>query len=471
MSAKETAYRHLPRIGQHVAVSAYGLYWHWLRFGRGYRRELRGFREREALDESKLERWVHKRLLDVLESAARASFYRDHWTRDQMAAARRGALRELPLLEKAPLRAEPRQFLSRPGHRRSEWTFHTSGSTGTPLASIWTIDEIRRSIALREARSANWAGVSFRDPRATFSGRLVEPDPDASASCYRFNARERQVYFSAFHLSPERAHLYLDALRRHGSVWITGYAVSIYLLAKFALERDLEAPALEAAITTSEKLTPRMRRTISEAFDCPVFEEYSSVENILFASECERGSLHVSPDAGIIEILRPDGSPCEPEEPGEVVATGLLRDHQPMVRFRLGDSAAWASGPCDCGRSFPVLEEVVGRIEDVVVGPDGRQMVRLDHTFRDMPKVAAGQIVQRSVTDLLVRVVAGPTFDPDDEAEIKRRIRQRLGSSVSVEVETVEQIERTPAGKFRAVISQLDESETTGLSREGAPIA
>ena len=48
-----------------------------------------------------------------------------------------------------------------------------------------------------------------------------------------------------------------------------------------------------------------MRQIMEQAFHCKVFEEYSTVENVLFASECEHGRLHVSPDVAVVEILRP----------------------------------------------------------------------------------------------------------------------------------------------------------------------
>jgi len=53
-----------------------------------------------------------------------------------------------------------------------------------------------------------------------------------------------------------------------------------------------------------------MRRVMEAAFRCKVFEEYSTVENAVFASECRHGKLHVSPDSCVLEILRPDGMPA-----------------------------------------------------------------------------------------------------------------------------------------------------------------
>lgn len=450
-------YRILPVRAQNIAVTSYGVYWHWLRFGPGFQQYVQGFREREHFSAQEWQSWTQEQLGKLLsESVENVPYYSQYYTSSQKQAAREGNLQALPLLEKDAVRKDPRALL-RGDISAREYVFHTSGTTGTPVASIWTLQENRKSLALREVRSANWAGVSFSMSRATFSGRMVEPDPESKGPYYRYNAVEKQVYFSAFHLKPDTAAKYVEALRKHHTQWMTGYAVSYYLLAKFILEQNIDVPPLKAVITTSEKLTPEMRAVMEKAYHCKVFEEYSTVENALFASECEHGRLHVSPDAGIVEILRPDGTPCAPGEVGEVVATCLAREYQPLIRFRLGDLAAWSDEPCPCGRQMPVIKEVVGRIEDVVVGPDGRQMVRFHGIFTGQPHVREGQIIQESLDHIHVKIVPVDGFGTGDVTDIVSRVQQRLGASVQVTVETVDAIPRTKSGKFKAVVSKLNE--------------
>lgn len=455
MSKLDEIYARMPVWAQHVSVSAFGSYWHWLRFGPGYSRSLNGYLKRESFQTPNWEHWQSQRLQEVLKGALSVPYYAQTWTKPQKDAALAGRLSDLPLLEKEPLRAGPKAFLRTDMHPRKALTFYTSGSTGTPIASIWTIPELRDSLALREVRSARWAGVSFSMPRATFSGRMVEPNPNSKGPFHRFNLAEKQVYFSPFHLRPDTAIQYVEALRRHSIQWGTGYAVSFYLLARFMLEENIPSPNLKAIITTSEKLTPEMRPVMEQAYGCKVYEEYSTVENAIFASECEHGRLHVSPDVAVVEILRPDGSACEPDEAGEVVVTVLSRAYQPLIRFRLGDMAMWDADPCPCGRQMPVLKEVLGRIEDVVVGPDGRQMVRFHGIFANQPHVREGQIVQESLDRIRVKVVTTDGFGESDVNDITHRVQQRLGTDVKVIVEPVVSIRRTKAGKFKAVVSLL----------------
>ncbi|HEU4628909.1 MAG TPA: hypothetical protein VFS08_04160 [Gemmatimonadaceae bacterium] len=470
MGKLDGVYARLPVWAQHGAVSTYGAYWRWLRFGPGYARHARAYAAREGFDAARWEAWQAASLRALLAACVHhVPHYRDAWSPRERAAAVAGRLPELPLLEKEPLRAAPQRFLRDDLRPRRRLVFHTSGTTGTPIHTYWSVDELRQSLALREIRSARWAGTSFRRPRATFSGRMVEPDPTSAGPYYRYNAAERQVYFSPFHLRPDTARRYVDALRRHRVEWLTGYAVSYFLLAQLILEQGLAVPPLRAVITTSEKVAPGMRAVMERAFGCRVYEEYSTVENALFVSECAHGRLHSSPDVAVVEILRPDGTPCAPEEPGEVVVTCFARQLQPLVRYRLGDVAAWAAEPCPCGRAMPVLHEVVGRVEDVVVAADGRRMVRFHGVFVDQPHVREGQIVQEALTRIRVKVVPAAGYGPADEADLARRVQQRLGHDMQVIVEPVAEIPRTAAGKMRAVVSLLHDERTPDGWRTGLP--
>ncbi len=463
MGRADAAYARMPVALQHAAVTAFGARWYRLRFGPGYAEAVRAFASRDRLDPTEWQRWQRRAVAAVLSAAAdRVPGYRDRWDGATRAAARRGELAALPLLAKDAMRADPTAFLDparlppRIGAVGGPLVFPTSGSSGTPVRTYWTPAELRASMAVREVRSAAWAGVSFRQPRATFSGRIVVPDPDSAGPFYRWNAVEHQAYLSTFHLRAANAAGYADALRRHRIVWGTGYAQSFARLGRYLLDAGGPRPALAAVVATSEKLSEEHRATIAEAFSCVVREEYSSIENAVFASECEAGSLHVSPDVGVVEILRADGSAADAGEVGEVVVTGLLRRLQPLIRYRIGDLAAWSADPCACGRAMPVLAEVVGRVEDVLVGPDGRRVTRFHGVFYEVPGLVEAQIVQHTTTRFEVRVVATPAFGAAGVALIEARMVERLGSAAVVEVVVVPDIARTPAGKFQAVVSELD---------------
>ncbi len=295
-------------------------------------------------------------------------------------------------------------------------------------------------------------------PRATFSGRLVEPRADSSGPFHRFNLFERQVYFSAFHLAPKNAVAYVEPLRRHGVVWGTGYTHAWEELAGFMIEQGIAPPPLlKAIITTSEKLTSAGRATIERAFGCRVFQEYGTVEDALFASEHADGRLRLSPDAGILELRRGDGTIVAPtsSDEGETITTSFIRRGQLFIRYRLGDVAAWDQAPDPSGLALPILADVVGRLEDIVEAPDGRRTVRFHGIFTELPGVREAQVVQIARDRLRIRVVPTAQFTDATVRDIISRVHARLTDAMHVEVERVDAIARTSAGKFRAVINEM----------------
>jgi phenylacetate-CoA ligase len=454
-------YERSPVLAQHLIVSAYGWQWKRRRFGGVFQAECRGFRERERYTAEQWTAYTTHHLRSLLKTAfTQVPYYRELGQRLGLTLAQiehftLAELRSLPPLEKRIARDQPHSLLVGGSPTSRHAVYHTSGSSGTPVATYWLPEEHQRSLALREARSCGFAGVSFTLPRATFSGRIVESDPNSRGPFYRFNMAERQVYFSAFHLRPETCQAYLAALARHRVQWITGYSNSIYQLAKLALDLRLECPTLKAVITTSEALTPDMRGVIERAFSTRTYEEYGTVEDLFYVSECEHGRKHISPDAGILEVVDDQGRPVAPGEEGEVWATGFVRLSHPMIRYRMGDRAVMDDRACPCGREMPVLHTVLGRIEDTIYGPDGRRMVRFHGIFVDQPHVQEGQIVQEHIDLIRVRIVVKPGFGAADEADIIQRMKARLGDAVRVVVEPVPHIERTRVGKFKAVVSLL----------------
>ena len=89
---------------------------------------------------------------------------------------------------------------------------------------------------------------------------------------------------------------------------MTGYAMSNYLLAVEFEKAGIKPPQMRAVITSSESLTPEMRRTLERVYCCKVFDSYSGVEACGLISEYSDGKLYSSPDVGIIEVLNKKGS-------------------------------------------------------------------------------------------------------------------------------------------------------------------
>jgi len=336
--------------------------------------------------------------------------------------------------------------------------FASSGSTGTPTQILFSHAMHQRWSAGFEARIRHWAGVNRFTPRGMIGGRRVVPEGDAKPPFYRYNFFEKQTYFSAYHISASNASDYLKGIKRNQVEYMTGYAMSNYFLARFFQEQKLDAPKLKAVITSSEKLTPEMRSTFRKVYDCKTYDSWSGLEACGLVSECEHGSLHISPDLGILELLDEKGLPVKPGEVGEVVCTGLINYDQPLIRYRIGDRMRLGKNSCSCGRSMPTVEEIAGRVEDTVIGQDGREMVRFHGIFIDLPNLIEGQIIQYTLSSFEIKIVTNGHWAQVESETIRKRMRSQLGN-IELQINEVSEIPRNQNGKFQAVISHLKRVE------------
>jgi phenylacetate-CoA ligase len=458
-SLLQRMYPYLPVSFQNAGISAYGYVYKRERFGPAFQPTVLEFEERDRWNKERMQAYTNEALRAVLVRAYDAPFYRERWSRAgvdgrHLRDISTETLNRLPIVSKEDLRQNPLAFVpDRGAPVKGLLTYFSSGSTGTPIKAICTRGGQQRFAAAREVRSYRWAGTSILRPRAMIGGQPIVSRADARPPYHRYNFAERQVYFSAYHISPTTVSSYVEGFNRYHPECVTGYAFSQFLIARLMLEEDLAFTFTpRAAITSSEPLTTSMRDVIRRAWRCRAYQEYGSVENCGLATECEDGGLHVSSDFGVIEIVDAEGNPVGPGVEGRVLCTGLLNDAQFLVRYEIGDSAAWSDEPCSCGRDhLPRLKALTGRLEDVVVGPGGRELVRFHSIFINVPHVLQGQIVQNASDRFLVRVIAEDGFGREHAAEIRKRMTARLGG-VAVEVERVAELERNSRGKVRAVI-------------------
>ncbi len=458
----ESLYPKLPVWGQNLGLSLYGIAWRDHRLGGRFDEYVAGFRDREGWSADRFREYQTTELRNLLARASReVPYYGRVWRARGLSVADLETfeledLPHLPITPKSDLRADSEGFISRVVARSQRLhRYYTSGTTGTPITAICTTDGHRRFIAAREARSFGWAGTSLLKPRSMVGGRMVVPNGVSIPPFHRYNWAEKQIYFSAFHISPANAPHYVAALNRHRPLVFTGYAYSHYLLAKLMLAQGLALDyEPDALVLSSEKLTVVMKTVLRQAFRARAYEEYGCVENCVLATECEQGRLHVNSDFGILEIVDEHGRAVPPGVEGRILCTSLLNEGQPLIRFDIGDLGVWSEEPCPCGRRhLPVLQEIVGRLEDVVTGPDGRQMVRFHGIFIDLPNVVEGQVIQEASDQFTVKLVVGSGFGDQEEQTIRKRFAERLGQ-VQVTIQQVQEIPRTERGKFRAVVSQ-----------------
>jgi len=456
----EKIYSGLPVGLQNLVISAFGYTWQKRRFGGVFKKEYSAFKARETYSAEQWKQYQTGQLRKLLSHALQhvpyytKTFTAHGVTEDNIRRFELSDLAKLPFLEKDTLRTKGRSELLSSVREPGGDFFSSSGSTGTPTSILYSLPMHQRLSALYEARVRNWAGVSFKDSRAMIGGRRVIPGGNAQPPYYRYNFFEKQLYFSAYHISKKNAFSYLEGLQKYNPRYMVGYAVSHYLLAKFFKEAGMQPPPMTAVLTSSEKLTPAMRAILAEVYQCKVYDAWSGVEWCGLISENEHGQLLLSPDSAVIEIIRPDGSYAQPGEEGELVCTGFLNYDQPLIRYKIGDMVRLASDQTNkCGRNFPVIDEIIGRVEDVVIGKDGRQMVRFHGIFVGLQNVIKAQVVQLSLDAFEINVETTGLSTIEKET-IFKRMESQLGE-IKLVINELPEIPLSANGKFKAVISRI----------------
>ena len=246
-----------------------------------------------------------------------------------------------------------------------------------------------------------------------------------------------------------------------GPRYIDSYPSAIATLATLLRDARLPAPRPKAIITSSETLLGSQRLLVEDVFSTRCFDQYGCTEQAMYVSQCEHGTYHIHPEYGIVEVLRPDGVPASSGEIGEVICTTFSNDALPLFRYRTGDAAVVGGRSCPCARAFPSLLEIVGRMDDMIVTPDGRKIGRLDPVFKGRQSVFEAQIVQQSSNRVLVRLVPTEGYTDEDGAAIVHELRARLGPTMDVALVRVPMIERTASGKFKSVVNEYRSRSTS----------
>ena len=344
----------------------------------------------------------------------------------------------MPILSKETLRKRARDLLTKNPPPKRTINFKSSGTTGTPTEIFYTPKFHALELAVLQARNLDWAGVSHGERRVMFGVRKVCNFEQNKPPFWRYSPAENMAYASIYHLSKNFLPYYIDFLRSYKPSIIMGYPSALNTIACYALDNRYLPLAAKAVITTSETITAPVRERIESAFNCRIFDGYCAVEMCLFASQCDRGRYHVSPDVGVIEIIDSRGLEARPGELGEVICTGLQNTLQPLIRYRIGDVARWAVDQnCGCGRAMPILESIEGRFEDICYTPDGREMLRFDTVFKGVKNIRESQIVQEKLTSFTIFVVPAQGFDSRDIDTIKANMQLHVGN-VQTEVKPVE---------------------------------
>src|SRR5215210_456663 len=130
--------------------------------------------------------------------------------------------------------------------------------------------------------------------------------------------------------------------------------------------------ALQIGLFGGEPWTEEMRTELDRELGIKAVSFYGLSEMCGpgVAAECldARDGLHVQEDHFLVEVVAPEtGDPVPEGGDGELVFTTLLKEAQPLIRYRTGDIGSISREPCSCGRTFARIMALRGRLDDMLI--------------------------------------------------------------------------------------------------------
>jgi phenylacetate-CoA ligase len=395
-------------------------------------------------------------------------------------------LKRLPLIDGATVQRDMDRFTSSRYDERSRETFHSSGSGSHVRRRLyWDRRHLLRAMAIADRDRAVIAKLASEGRARTTVRELVGGSP-VSRVLGRFigdpaehqrlsifldgaiNLRIRALWSDHTLIPARPAHHHflepelplhtvverMNEIRPRIVFSLGSYADHFF---RFLSQTGVRVALPRVWVYTSDHMSAQARELAERDFGCAVYSVYSATEASRLGIQCERRrGFHLNADLYAVRVVDGDGADVEPGAAGEVVVSNLHNRALVLLNYRLGDIGVLDPEPCPCGISLPVLGRLEGRPSELMRLPDGREIpsITLERMFEaELRAVLKVQLEQRDGGPILWRIVP---FEGADRDELRGRLLERaeaiLGTPTSISVEFVDDIPRSPAGKFPRVV-------------------
>lgn len=371
------------------------------------------------------------------------------------------AWQDLPILTRQQIQADNASFIS-----RAELTEHgrnlkstSSGSTGRPISGYSTEYSQRywRSITIRDHL---WSQRNFS---GTFAIIRFTPDnkpkyPGARQKGWGDSALQSlfdtgELHFLSSSETIEKQYQWLAEVKPD---YLLAYPSSLAELARMQLVQG-KLESLQQVSSMGETLSDSTRQLVQQAFGCRIHDMYSSEEIGYMALQCPKHDhYHIMSESCFLEVINDQGQPCKPGEMGKVIVTPLHNYRMPLLRYDLGDHAI-PGEPCDCGITLPTLQRIAGRTRNLVTYPNGKKSWPTfgASSLMTLFNKAQFQVVQTSVSSLVLKVVTDSPADKSIEQQAIKVVQNSIGHPFDITIEYVDSIPRRRSGKFEEFHSEL----------------
>ena len=406
---------------------------------------------------------AQQRLLQARQLRSLLTHARDHspFWRDRLATASIDpsvdldleVLQRLPPLTRQDIQTHSMAMRARPpGWPDNAVVVHsTSGSTGMPVRvdKLATLGKLLYdAVTLVQHR---WHQRDARKTVAVFSRK--SRDSDNASWGPPISWFERVGRAVTLQILGHRVEEFHDLIQRHRPAYVVTTPSVVQALCEITRRQQGPPLPVEHFVTSTEQVIPSLRDLARETFGARITDCYSCEEVGFIAHQCPcHDHYHVHAGLLIVEVVDEDGRPCAPGQVGRVLLTSLHSYAMPIIRYEVGDMAIPGAG-CDCGIGLPVLSELVGRIRDTILMPDGsRRMLMLD-VGKIAPEagVLEHQVIQYACGTLELLTRGPRPLSAEERKKITERVLMALGPGVPVVFRETQELNWTGLHKRKAL--------------------
>jgi len=337
--------------------------------------------------------------------------------------------------------------------RKTAGVGYSSGTSGAPTKNYSDKESINRSFALWK-RFHRVIGLDVIEKQVRFSGRIVVETDRKKPPYWVYNYFEKQLLMSCYHLKDENIQHYVGKLNRFKPKLLDGYPSALYIMSRYINQHKLSINFVPTAIAvTAETLYDYQRIEIEKAFGCKVYNQYASSEGSPFITECIKGNLHINEDSGFFEYINTNGKEAKPGEIAQLVVTSFRNLKTPLIRYNIEDTVLLAkeATPCSCGCQMPIIENIIGRQDDILWTKEKGYVGRMGPAFKGLDSIIQSQIIQDSPTMVTINIIVDQKFDSRMEDQFLNNLKDRLGKDVTYIINKVDEIPLGANGKYTTV--------------------
>ena len=367
---------------------------------------------------------------------------------------------KLPFSEKNDLReAYPLGLMTAPEEEIVR-IHSSSGTTGTPVIIPYTQKDVD-DWATMFARCYEVAGITKKD-------RIhITPGYGLWTAGIGFQLGCEKLGAMAIPMGPGNTDKQLEMMQALGSTVLCSTSSYALLLTEEIEKRGIgDKIKLKKGVIGSERWSDKMRTRIAEGLGIELYDIYGLTEiyGPGIGINCEHNTgMHIWDDFIYLEIIDPKtGEPVPDGEFGEIVITTLVKEGAPLIRYRTHDLSRIIPGECPCGRSYPRIDVIQGRTDDMMkikgVNVFPKQ---IEEVLAQFPEISSEYQIRISHLDgkdtmrIYVETNGSVNFD-DLSRRIAEKVKSRIGFTPIVKVVEIGVLPRSMKKTARVIDERYD---------------